>query len=195
MNEKQIQNIIPQQPGESDASYQRLINYILSPCTTLKEYEPYLHEHHPKIAVKYRTLTTNSYDDKWKERIKKYTDLQDQEIDQEIQRLFKDLNTRGIHDMQTFLDDLEEVKNKEMQLFHTGQKKPSSVIFTLRQYIKCYRDATEIYYINSRHRLEPSDDNEVQQDPEEININNDLLDDDNMKNRLQILRDIMEGKQ
>lgn len=194
MNKKEIQNHIPQIPGEYNTSYQRLILYILSPCTTLKEYEPYLQQHHPKLAVTYNTLKDFSAKDQWTDRIKRITDIQDQEIQDEIQQLFKDLNTRGIHDMHQFLDELEEVKNKEMQLFHAGQKKPSGVIFTLRQYIKCYREATEIYYINSRHRLEPDNDTEVQQQPEEILIDNDLLDDDNMKNRLQLLRDVMEGK-
>ena len=194
LTKAEIQKIIPQLPGEYNTSYQRLIIYILSPCTTLKEYEPYLQKHHPHLAVTYETLSTDSSKDNWKERIKTITDLQDQEIQDEIQQLFKDLNTRGIHDMHQFLDDLEEVKNRELELFHTGHKKPSGVIFTLRQYIKCYRDATEIYYINSRHRLEPEHEETPKQTPDEILIDNDILGDDNMQNRLQLLRDIMEDK-
>lgn len=152
-----IKEIIPQIPGESDASYTRFILYLKKGFNTLQEYADYLQTQNDIPPVTYKTIEANSYKDKWTERRKKYQEIRDQEIQEEMQNLFHDLNTRGIHDMTTFLDELQEVKEKEMQLFRDEGKKPSSVLFTLRNYVKCYREATEIYYINSRHQLFPQE--------------------------------------
>jgi alanyl-tRNA synthetase len=149
-----IKEIVPQIPGESDASYTRFILYLKKGFHTLREYADYLQTQTDIPPVTYNTIETNSHKDKWTARKKKYQEIKDQEIQEELEQLFKDLNTRGIHDMATFLDELQEVKDKEIELFRKG-KKPSSVMFTLRKYIQCYREATEIYYINSRHKLEP----------------------------------------
>lgn len=165
MNKQDIEKNIPQLPGESDASYYRLILFILSDCQDLKEFEVYLAKEHPKKAVVYNTLTYNSAKDNWTQRIQKFIQLKDEELQEELEQLFKDLNTQGIHDMKQFLDELNEVKNAEMELFRKGPKKPRSVIFTLRQYIKCYREATEVYYINTRHNLIPNE----QENNKEVN--------------------------
>ena len=157
MTPQDIKEIIPQLPGESDRSYERLIIMLKKGFKSLEELSEYLQKENHELKVTHSTLENNSANDNWTERRKKYREIRDQEIQEEMEQLFHDLNTRGIRDMTTFLDELQEVKEKEMQLFHEEGKKPSSVLFTLRNYIKCYREATEIYYINSRHTLFPQE--------------------------------------
>lgn len=155
MNKKEIQKIIPQIRGESDVSYKRLILYITSNCKDLHEFEDYLKEEHPKLSVTYNTLTTNSSKDNWTERRKKYQEIKEQELEEEVADLFRQLNTRGIHDMDSFIRELGELREDAMQQWRDGVIKASTVLRIMKDYITCYRQATEIYYINSRHKLEP----------------------------------------
>jgi len=152
---KDIKEIVPQIPGESDASYNRLILFLKKGFGTLKEYAEYLQEEQSQKAVTLATLETNSAKDQWSKRRKKYQQIRDQEIQEEVEQLFQQLNTHSIHDMQDYIDDLNKLKKDFIQQYNEGDYKASTTLRLLKDYITCYRQATEIYYINSRHQLFP----------------------------------------
>ena len=150
-----IKEIVPQVPGESDASYTRFILYLKKGFNTLQEYADYLQTQTDIPPVKYKTLETNSAKDQWSKRRKKYQTIRDQELQEELEQLFQQLNTHSIHDMQDYIHDLNQLKKDFIQQYHQGDYKASTTLRLLKDYITCYRQATEIYYINSRHPLVP----------------------------------------
>lgn len=157
MTSQEIQTIIPQIPGESDASYTRLIIMLEQEISTLDKLFNYLEKKQPDKAVSISQLKKCSAKDNWTERRKKYQEIRDQEIQEEIQDLFKELNTMGIQDMQECLQDLNTLRTDIMKQYNEGAYKASYVLKILRDYINIYRQATEIYYINSRHTLFPQE--------------------------------------
>lgn len=195
MTLQDIHEIIPQIPGESDASYQRLLTMLTHQIRTLEDLHVYLEEEEPDRVVSISQLLKCSAKDKWMERRHKYHQTIDEEIQKENEELFQKLNNTSIREMEEFMDDLHTLRVDVMNTFRKKGISSHYALISLNHYSQSYDRAVSIYYTAARHKREPDNDNEVQQDPEEININNDLLDDDNMKNRLQILRDIMEGKQ
>ena len=110
-------------------------------------------------------MNENSAKDNWSERRKKYTHIREQELTEEIEDLFQDLNKRGIHEMDEFLNDLQELKKDIMTKYRNGEYKASYVLRIFKDYISCYRQATEIYYINTRHNLIPNE----QENNKEVN--------------------------
>ena len=155
MIEKNIYKIVPQIEGESDASYCRLIIMLTQGFKNLKELHKYLTEENHRYSVSYQTLRDNSAKYKWTERRKKYYNIRDQELKEEVEELFQQLNVIGINDMNEYIQDLHQLKKDIMQQYHEGGYKASYVLRILKDYITCYRQATEIYYINSRHPLIP----------------------------------------
>ena len=153
--EKDIKEIIPQIPGESDASYCRLILMLKKGLGTLQELHDYMEKENHKYYVTLDTLLHNSSKDNWTQRRKKYYNIRDQELREEVEELFQELNVIGIHDMQQYMGDINKLKKDIMQQYHEGVYKASYVLKILKDYIFCYRQATEIYYINSRHPLIP----------------------------------------
>lgn len=165
MMKKDITNIVPQIPGESDASYCRLIIMLKKGFKTLEELHDYLQQENHRYYVTLGTLQQNSSKDNWSERRKKYHHIREQELTEEIEDLFQDLNKRGIHEMDEFLNDLQELKKDVMTKYRNGEYKASYVLKILKDYIHCYRQATEIYYINTRHNLIPNE----QENNKEVN--------------------------
>ena len=155
MIEQNIKKIIPQRKGESDSSYHRLLIMLSQDIGTLQELHDYLQKTNNKYYVKYGTLKANSCKDKWTQRRKKYLDIREQELRDEVEELFQQLNVIGINDMNEYIQDLHQLKKDIMQQYHEGGYKASYVLRILKDYITCYRQATEIYYINSRHPLVP----------------------------------------
>ena len=127
----------------------------------LEEFADYLQTQNTIKPVSVSTLEKNSAKDNWTQRRQKYQQLKDQEIQEEVEQLFKQLNTHSIHDMQTYIDDLNKLKKDFIQQYQEGDYKASTTLRLLKDYITCYRQATEIYYINSRHQLFP-DNNDTQ---------------------------------
>lgn len=157
---KDIQEIVPPIQGETDVSYQRLILMLKKGFNTLEELQEYLEtEDSPLPSVKYKTLRNNSSKDNWKERRKQYQEYREKELREEVEELFQQLNVIGINDMNEYIQDLQTLKKDIMQQYHEGGYKASYVLRILKDYITCYRQATEIYYINSRHPLIPDNTN------------------------------------
>jgi hypothetical protein len=157
MIEKKIQDIVPQIPGESDASYCRLIIMLTQGLRTLKELHDYLEKENHKYYVSYGTLQVNSAKDNWTKRIKKYDTIREQELIEETEDIFQQLNTVSIHEMRELLENLHELRLDIMKRFRNKNEKfnSSSALKALNDYTTCYNRATEIYYINSRHPLIP----------------------------------------
>lgn len=159
MIEQDIKTIVPQMPGESDASYCRLIIMLTQGFRTLKELHEYLEKENHKYSVSYDTIRQNSSKDNWTQRIKKYDDIQEQQLREETENIFQTLNTVSIHEMQEFLEDLSTLRKDVMKRFRNKNEQfnSSSALKALNDYSTCYNRATEIYYINSRHSLIPKD--------------------------------------
>ena len=193
MLEHDIHEIVPQIPGESDLSYKRLIIMLQKGISTLSELQEYLEENNPNLSVKLQTLNNNSAKDNWSERRNKYYDIREQELREEVEELFQKLNIIGIHDMEQFLGELEELKEDIINKFRNQVYKSSYAIKLLKDYIFCYRQATEIYYINSRHKIEPDTEKEETITFNEELINIDLLSDEAMNERNQYIQNLING--
>ena len=167
MIEKDITKIVPQIPGESDASYCRLIIMLKKGFKTLKELHEYLQQENHRYYVTFDTIRHNSAKDNWIERIKKYDQLQEQELKEEMEQTFQKLNKTSIQEMAEFLEDLHTLRKDVMKRFHNPSEKfnSSSALRALNDYIHCYGKATEIYYINTRHNLIPNE----QENNKEVN--------------------------
>lgn len=194
MTLQDIHEIIPQIPGESDASYQRLLTMLTHQIRTLEDLHVYLEENEPDRVVSISQLLKCSSKDNWMDRRHHYHQTIDEEIQKENEDLFQKLNNTSIREMEEFMEDLHTLRVDVMNTFKNKGISSHYALISLNHYSQSYDRAVSIYYTAARHKREPDNDNEVQQDPEEITINKDLLDDDNMKNRLQILRDVMEDK-
>lgn len=166
MIEQDITEIVPQIPGESDASYCRLIIMLKKGFGTLRELEEYLESENHKYSVTLSTLKENSAKDNWSERIKKYDTLREQELREEMEETFQKLNKTSIDEMTEFMEDLHVLRKDVMKRFKNPDEKfnSSSALRALNDYINCYGKATEIYYTNSRHPITPTpEENNIQQ--------------------------------
>lgn len=121
----------------------------------MREFHDYLEKEDHKLKVTLGTLENDSAENNWKQRRNKYQEVMDKELEEEVADLFRQLNTMGIHDMDSFIRELGELREDAMQQWRDGVIKASTVLRIMKDYITCYRQATEIYYINSRHKLEP----------------------------------------
>lgn len=188
-----IHTIVPQIPGESNPAYKRLIIYLKKGFENLETLQTYLEKNEPKISVTYGTLRNDSSDNNWKERITKYYEIRDKELQEEMQQLFKQLNNHSIHDMQEFIQELQntfhEIINRHQQ---NGEYQPSYLLKMFKDYIYCYREATEIYYINSRHKLEPENEPEEEITINEKIVEKDILNDDKMNERNNIIQNLLQ---
>lgn len=191
-----MQNPLQRRKNEPKKSNKRLRYKLQNHISTLRELETALREDPDTQDIKATagTLRNDSMRWDWVERERQYTQLEEQELQDKIEDLFRELNQRGIHDMDEFIQELNELREHEMRQFRENGKKASSVMFTMRQYIKCYREATEIYYINTRHKIEPDLDDTPQQAADEKAINEDILSDENMNERISILKKLMNEK-
>lgn len=195
MIEKDIKEIIPQLPGESDSSYCRLILMLTQGLPTLQELHDHLKKEDHRYYVTIDTLKHCSANDHWTERRNKYLEIREMELREEVEELFQKLNVTGIHDMEVFLEELNTFKEDIIQRYKKGEYKASYALKCVKDYIFCYRQATEIYYINSRHKLEPDNEKEDTITPDEEIINIDLLCDDAMQERTTLLHNLMKGEQ
>lgn len=142
--------------GEPKKSNRRLC--LFSKYTgTLKEFEAHLQKHHKDLAVSYTTLMNESSKYNWKDRKNKYKQQQEQQLQNEIEDLFKTLNKSSIEDMSNFFNDINELKHDLMRRYRSNEITSTNALRVLKDYIKLYREATEIYYINSRHSLFPAE--------------------------------------
>ena len=142
--------------GEPKKSNRRLCLYS-NFAGTLKEFETHLKKHHKDISVTYSTLQKESAKWKWHERKNKYKQQQEQQLQNEIEDLFQTLNKSSIEDMSNFFNDINELKHDLMRRYRSNEITSTNALRVLKDYIKLYREATEIYYINSRHSLFPAE--------------------------------------
>lgn len=97
--EGNIYELVPQIPGESDASYTRFILYLKKGFNTLKEYADYLQTQNDIPPVTYKTIEANSYKDKWTERRKKYFKVRLKEKEEHELKLINAMEELGIKGM------------------------------------------------------------------------------------------------
>lgn len=102
-----ITTIIPQLPGEPDTSYQRLIIMLKKGFTTLEELSNYLKQENHRLKVSQGTIENNSSQYKYTQRRQTYQEHIDKQLQEEMQQLYKDLNNHSIHDMQEFIQELQ----------------------------------------------------------------------------------------
>ena len=150
------------QKGEPNKANQRLQLYAKF-AGNMKQFKKHLHEHHKDLEVKYHTLHNESSKWKWQERKKQYKQQQEQQLRDEIEDLFQSLNKAGITDMSTFFNDINELRTDLMRRFRANEITSTNALRVLKDYIKLYREATEIYYINSRHALFPQEQDNAEQ--------------------------------
>ena len=190
-----ITTIIPQLPGEPDTSYQRLIIKHKKGFTTLEELSNYLEQENHRLKVSQGTIENNSSQYKYTQRRQTYQEHIDKQLQEEMQQLYKDLNNHSIHDMQEFIQELQntfhEIINRHK---NNGEYQPSYLLKMFKDYIYCYRQATEIYYINSRHKLEPEHEEEDTITIDEIMVNDDILDEEHMQERNTVLKKLIGDK-
>lgn len=142
--------------GEPQKSNRRLCIYS-NFAGTLKEFEAHLKKHHKDIAVSTVTLKRESAKWHWQDRKNKHKQQQEQQLQNEIEDLFKTLNKSSIEDMNNFFNDINELRHDLMRRYRSNEITSTNALRVLKDYIKLYREATEIYYINSRHSLFPAE--------------------------------------
>lgn len=152
---EQITDPCTRMKGEPKKSNRRLCLYVKF-AGTFKEFEAHLRKHHKDIAIGIATLKKESSKYNWKDRKNKYKQQQEQQLQNEIEDLFKALNKSSIEDMNNFFNDINELKHDLMRRYRAEEITSTNALRVLKDYIKLYREATEIYYINSRHPLHPS---------------------------------------
>lgn len=143
--------------GEPRKSNRRLKLYVDFEGT-LSDFEIFLKEKHKDIAVSLSQLQKDSSKWSWQSRKEEYQ-LQREEVTRQIMKnRFLDLNGIGVYDMSKFLVEITYIKEDVMERYNAGDMSIGSVFRLLRDYVKMYRAATEIYYINTRHQLLPNED-------------------------------------
>lgn len=194
IQEEEITKIIPQIPDESDASYKRLLILLEQELGTLEDLFTYLETEEPEKQVSISQLRKCSAKDNWTERRQKYQDHQDKKIRQNQQQLFKDINDKALKHMKEYIEKLEQ-QFHQINIQHEATGKPSSFSMyrMYHEHILCYREAIEMVYITTRHKLEPDEEETEEQSPKEIAIESVILSNEYGDNELQMLRDVMEG--
>lgn len=153
---EQITDPCTRMKGEPKKSNRRLCIYV-NFAGTLKEFEAHLRKHHKDLAIGVATLKKESSKYNWKDRKNKYKQQQEQQLQNEIEDLFKTLNKSSIEDMNNFFNDINELRHDLMRRYRSNEITSTNALRVLKDYIKLYREATEIYYINSRHSLFPAE--------------------------------------
>ncbi len=123
----------------------------------LHKFEGYLKKKHPDLSIKYSSLRIEAHRNEWTSRIAEYHEQRERDLIQEINTIFNDLNYEGILDMKDFFKDINELRNDVMRRWRNGEITSTTALKNLRDYIEHYRQATEIYYINSRHNIQPKE--------------------------------------
>lgn len=121
----------------------------------LPQFEKHLAKKYPDLSVKYSTLDREAAQWKWTRRIGEYKEQQERKLIQEIEETFNELNYEGILDMKDFIKDINELRNDVMRRWRNEEITSTTALKNLKDYIEHYRQATEIYYINSRHNIQP----------------------------------------
>ncbi len=146
------EHIFEQQPHESKKLYERFKKYRNTRNTrkglTLEEFakqEGYSHSLIMKNSMKWN----------WRERADAWDAYDSQQLYEKVEHLFEDLNRRGLNDMDSFIDELNELRKDAMDRFRRGDINSTTCLNIMKNYIQCYREATEVYYINCRKPLFP----------------------------------------
>ena len=153
---KEIVDPCTRMKGEPKKSNRRLCIYV-NFAGSLKEFEAHLRKHHKDLSVSIATLKNESRKWNWQERKNNYKQQQEKQLQNEIEDLYKSLNKTSIEDMNNFFNDINELKADLMRRFRADEITSTNALRVLKDYIKLYREATEIYYINSRHSLFPAE--------------------------------------
>ena len=140
--------------GEPRKSNRRLCLFV-GFDGTLQDFELFLKENHKDLSVSLSQLQKDSSRWNWKKRKNEYKQLEEERLRNESESMFNELNRKGMEDMNVFFDVLNDLKKDLLIRYGNGEITSTNVLRVLKDYIRLYRQATEIYYINSRHQLQP----------------------------------------
>lgn len=140
-----------QQPHESEKLYNRFKRYRAKhKSITLEKFAE-------EEGVTKSTIAQNSAKWNWDARADAWDAYEAQKLYKKVQDDFEKLNKKGLHDMDSFIDELNELRKDAMKRFRKEAINSTTCLNIMKNYITCYREATEIYYINCRKPLFPPD--------------------------------------
>ena len=124
----------------------------------LKEFEVFLRENHSDISVSLSQLQKDSSRWEWNRRLNEYKHFQESVLREKSEEIFCQLNYGSIQDMSAVVSLLNELKSDVIDKFRRNELSSTTALKLLKEYVRVYREITEIYYINSRHSLQPMED-------------------------------------
>ena len=143
--------------GEPMKSHRRFELFV-SFDGTLKEFEVFLRENHSDISVSLSQLQKDSSRWNWQRRLNEYKHFQESVLREKSEEIFCQLNYSSIQDMSEIVCMLNELRCDVMEKYRSNELSSTTALKLLREYVRVYREITEIYYINSRHSLQPMED-------------------------------------
>lgn len=124
----------------------------------LKEFEVFLRENHSDISVSLSQLQKDSSRWNWNKRIDEYKHFQESMMREKTEDIFRELNYGSIEDMSEVVCMLNELRCDVMDRYRSNELSSTTALKLLREYVRTYKEVTEVYYINSRHSLQPLED-------------------------------------
>lgn len=143
------------------------------------------------LSVGLSKLKKESTKWEWVRREKEYKENIEIELQEEIEEIYKELNTVSIHEMKDFLQNLHDLRVDVMKRFRNKDITSNYALKSLTDYSKCYNEATDIYYTNSRHKREPETETPKQQEVDENRIDHLILNAKTMDENIDLLRKLM----
>lgn len=185
--------VTPKMKNEPKDSYNRLQYKLSHNIKTLAELRDSLKGDVEvgHLAVGLTKLAKESSKWEWVRREKEYKENMEIELQEEIEEIYKELNTLSIHEMKDFLENLHDLRVDVMKRFGNKDITSSYALKSLTDYSKCYNEATDIYYTNSRHKREPETETLKQQEVDENRIDNLILNAKTMDENIDLLRKLM----
>ena len=142
--------------GEPMKSYRRFELFV-NFDGTLKDFEVFLRDNHSDISAGLSQLQKDSSRWEWNRRLNEYKHFQESVIREKTEDIFCQLNYGSIQDMSAVVSLLNELKSDVMDKFRRNELSSATALRLLREYVRIYKEVTEIYYINGRHSLQPED--------------------------------------
>lgn len=139
------------EPMKSHRRFELFVNFD----GTLKDFEVFLRDNHSDISAGLSQLQKDSSRWEWQRRINEYKHFQESVIRERTEDIFCQLNYGSIEDMSAVVSLLNELKCDVMDKFRRNELSSATALRLLREYVRIYKEVTEIYYINSRHSLQP----------------------------------------
>lgn len=184
---------IPRLKNEPKDAYNRFKYKLAKNIKTLEELHTTLQTDSEAENIKcgINKIKKESKKWEWVRREKEYKENIELELQEEIEDIYKELNTVSIHEMKDFLQNLHDLRVDVMKRFGNKDITSSYALKSLTDYSKCYNEATDIYYTNSRHKREPETETPKQQEIDENRIDHLILNAKTMDENIDLLRKLM----